>query len=129
MVSGGPFNGDDCYPFEGRPSFFSEERHGDRVKALDTLSGAGGSAMTVRINWALGMVGERDVRRLFRTEIGDWCTVVSVRDQIWVAVLDYHPTIAMMRALRAAGADIADDVIAEGAEGTPIRWPARPAGR
>jgi len=83
--------------------------------------------MTVRINWGLRAVSERAVRRIFRNELGDWCAEVETSDGLRVAMPDYHPTIAMMHALRDEGANITEEVIAQGAEGTPIRWNARPA--
>jgi hypothetical protein len=77
--------------------------------------------VTIRINRALDEVGARDVRRIFRSEIGDWCAEVAVYEQLHVAVFDHHPTVAMMRALRDAGTDIADEEIAQGAEGIEVR--------
>jgi hypothetical protein len=68
--------------------------------------------MSIRINAAV-QAEERDVRRVFRNRIGDWCADIAIHGLRWTAVFDYHPTIATMRALREAGADIADDVIAE----------------
>ena len=80
-----------------------------------------------RINRFVGEVGEHEVRRIYRSAIGDWCAEIVVADKVWVEVFDYQPTIALMRALKASGTDIADDIIAQGAEGEDMRSHARRA--
>jgi hypothetical protein len=88
----------------------------------------GGCAVTIWINRTLGTVDGREVRRVFRNQIGDWCAEVDMAGGwIYIAVFDHHPTIPSLRILRNGGTDIADDVIAQGAEGMDVRRPARPA--
>jgi hypothetical protein len=89
------------------------------------LSAPGGSAIPIRINGTVGHVGGHEVRRIFRNDIGDWCAEVVIAGKLRVSVFDYHPSVAMMRALRASGTDIADDVLGQEAEGQDIRWHAR----
>jgi hypothetical protein len=64
---------------------------------------------------------ERDVRRVYRSSIGDWCVDISMTGG-WIhnAVFDHHPSVALLRLLKNEGADIADEVITEGAEGVDI---------
>jgi hypothetical protein len=66
-------------------------------------------------------VGEHEVVRVYRSAIGDWCAEIVVAGKIRVEMFDYHPTVVMMRGLRATGTDIADAVIAQGAEGEDVR--------
>ena len=82
--------------------------------------------MAIWINRTLGTVGEREVIRVFRNRIGDWCAEVVVAGRIQIEVLDYHPSVPLLRILRNSGTDIAEDVIAQGAEGADMRWRARP---
>jgi hypothetical protein len=81
--------------------------------------------MTIWINRTFGAVGEREVRRVFRSRIGDWCAEVVVASRTRIEVFDYHPSAALLQLLRNGGTDIADDVIAQGAEGLNVRWRAR----
>lgn len=84
-----------------------------------------GCAVAIWINRALGTVGERDVRRIFRNHIGDWCAEVVVVERIQIEVLDYHPSVPLLRILRNSGTNVAEVVIAQGAEGVDIRGRAR----
>ncbi|HXP04978.1 MAG TPA: hypothetical protein VN808_12725 [Stellaceae bacterium] len=77
--------------------------------------------MAIWINQTFGTVGEREVRRVFRNRIGDWCAEIVAAGRIRIEVLDYHPSIPLLRILRNSGTDIADDVIAQGAEGIDVR--------
>jgi hypothetical protein len=43
---------------------------------------------------------------------------------VLIAVI-HHPSVALLQILRNNGTDIADDVIAQGAEGINVRWRAR----
>jgi hypothetical protein len=76
----------------------------------------------VWINPIVGTVHDRVIRRIFRTAIGDWAAEIELPDgKGRVEIFDYHPTVAVMRTLRAGGTFIADDVISQGAEGDDIR--------
>ena len=75
----------------------------------------------------MGTVNQRDIRRIYRNNLGDWCAEVIVDERVQMHILEYHPSAAMMRELRAGGTDIADDVLDEGAEGQDIRQHARRA--
>jgi hypothetical protein len=79
-----------------------------------------GFNVSVYINAMVGHVSERMIRRVFRTPIGDWAAELELDGKLQTEIFDRHPTVAMMRALQAGGADIADDVIAQGAEGEDI---------
>jgi len=61
------------------------------------------------------------VLRVLRNRIGDWCAEVVINGQIQIEVLDYHPSVALMRLLRNEGTDIADEVLNRGAEGEDMR--------
>lgn len=89
-----------------------------------TLPGFG---VSVHINRTVGSVSERIIRRVFRTSIGDWAAELDIDGKLQTEIFDHHPTVPTMRALRAGGADIAGDVIAQGAEGRDIRSHARRA--
>jgi hypothetical protein len=85
-----------------------------------------GCAVAIWINRTLPAVEELDVRRIFRNGIGDWCAYVDGPEgTIHVAVFDHHPSVTLLRLLRNNGTDIAEDIIAEGAEGIDVRWRAR----
>jgi hypothetical protein len=87
------------------------------------------AAVTIWINRMLSAVEELDVRRVFRNGIGDWCAYVDRPEGgIRTVVFDHHPSVTLLRLLRNSGTDIADDVIAQGAEGQDIRWQARRVG-
>jgi hypothetical protein len=74
--------------------------------------------VSIWINRTFGTVEELDVRRVFRNGIGDWCAYVDTPEgAIHTAVFDHHPSITLLRLLRNSGTDIAEDVIAQGAEG------------
>ena len=77
--------------------------------------------MAIWINRTRGTVREREVLRVFRNRIGDWCAEVVAAGRIRIEVLDFHPSIPLLWILRNNGADIADDVIAQGAEGIDVR--------
>ncbi len=83
--------------------------------------------MAIWINPTLGTVREREVLRVFRNRIGDWCAEIVAAGRIRIEVLDFHPSIPLLWILRNNGADIADDVIAQGAEGQDMRRHARRA--
>ena len=83
------------------------------------LPGFGGIA--IHINRTVGSVSERFIRRVFRTGIGDWAAELALDGKLQTEIFDCHPTVTAMRALRAGGAEIADDVLALGAEGQDIR--------
>ena len=77
--------------------------------------------LKIRINDPVGYVPERLVRRIYRNEIGDWCAELDVDGQTLVEMFDHHPTTAMLRAIKVDGAEIADDVLEQGAEGQDMR--------
>src|ERR1700694_1483442 len=95
--------------------------NGTIQRARGLACGARGSAVAIWINRTLGTVGEREVRRVFRNAIGDWCAEVVVTGRIQIEVLDYHPRVPLLRILRNSGVDIADDVISQGPEGIDVR--------
>jgi hypothetical protein len=65
---------------------------------------------------------------IFRNGQGDWCAEIAVGEQNRVLVFDHHPTVSVLALLRSTGADIADDVVDQGAEGLDMRQRARRAG-
>jgi hypothetical protein len=77
--------------------------------------------LQVWISRSVGYIGEHEMRRVYRNAIGDWCAEIFVAGKLRVEVFDHHPTVAMMRGLKAGGTDIADDVISQGAEGQDMR--------
>ena len=78
------------------------------------------------INRAVGTIEEREVLRVFRNRIGDWCAEVIVAHWMrMAAVLDYHPSVQLLHVLRDSGTYIDEDVIAQGAEGVDMRGHAR----
>ena len=85
------------------------------------------AAVTIWINRTLPAVEELNVRRVFRNAIGDWCAYFDTPEGIRTAVFDHHPSIALLRLLQNSGTDIADHVIAQGADGIDIRSHARRA--
>jgi hypothetical protein len=70
-----------------------------------------GCSVAIWINQTLGAVRERDVRRVFRNGIGERCVEVVVAGRIQIEVLDYRPSVALLRQLRNNGTDIAEDVV------------------
>jgi hypothetical protein len=48
-------------------------------------------------------------------------------EQNRILVFDHHPTVGVFAILKSTGADIADDVVDQGAEGLDMRQRARPA--
>ena len=93
-----------------------------RLSVPEALRAAEGCAVAIWINRMLSAVEELDVRRVFRNGIGDWCAYVDVPEGgIHTAVFDHHPSVALLRLLRNSGTDIAEDVIAQGAEGIDVR--------
>jgi hypothetical protein len=78
--------------------------------------------VTIWINRMMHSVSERDVRRVYRNQVGDWCADVAMAGG-WthIAVFDHHPGIPSLRILQNNGTDIAEDVIAQGAEGINVR--------
>jgi hypothetical protein len=82
--------------------------------------------VTIWINRMLRTVDGRKVRRVYRDKIGDWCADVDmVGGSVHTAVFDHHPTILALLILLNDGTDIAEDVIAQGAEGVEVRRRAR----
>jgi hypothetical protein len=77
--------------------------------------------VAIRINQTQGTVEVHQVSRVFRSPIGDWCVELVIAGWTNIAVLDYHPSIPMLRILRNSGTDIADGVIDQGAEGIDVR--------
>src|SRR5579862_1821873 len=80
-----------------------------------------------RINRFSREIGEHEIRRIYRSAVGDWCAEIMVADRVWVEVFDYHTTVALMRALKVSGAEIADEMIDQGAEGEDTHSLARRA--
>jgi len=97
-------------------------------RRFDALARADGYGLAVRINRSVGYVNERDVRRVFRSAMGDWCAQVVVAGKMHVEVFDYHPRAEMMRLLRHGGTGVADWLIDQGAEGEDMRSHARREG-
>ena len=87
-----------------------------------------GYGLAIWINRSVGYVNERDVRRVFRSAIGDWCAQVAREGQTRVEIFGYHPRAETMRWLRHSGTEIADWLIDQGAEGEDMRSHARRAG-
>jgi hypothetical protein len=81
--------------------------------------------VAIWISRTSGTVDGREVRRVFRSQFGDWCAEIVVAHGTKIEVFDYHPSIPALQILRNDGADIQDDVIAQGAEGINVRWRAR----
>ena len=81
-----------------------------------------GFSMPVWINSTVGRINERLVRGIYRNQLGDWCAEVDLEGRLGVEVFDYHPSIAVMRVLREAGTEIAEEVLDQGAEGEDMRW-------
>jgi|SRR5579863_4361382 len=79
----------------------------------------------VWISRSVGYVGEHEVMRVYRNAIGDWCAEIVVVGKMRAVIFDYHPTLVMLRGLKANGTDIADEVVSLGAEGEDIRAQAR----
>jgi hypothetical protein len=80
------------------------------------------------INRMARAIEERDVRRVYRNSIGDWCADVSMAGG-WIldTVFDHHLSVTMLRLLQNEGAVITEDVIDQGAEGEDMRSHARRA--
>jgi hypothetical protein len=80
----------------------------------------------VRVNRQHDRVPTRQFLCIFRNGQGDWCAEIADGEQNHVLVFDHHPTVGVLAILRSAGADIADELVGQGAEG----WDMRPgAGR
>ena len=90
-------------------------------RQVDALAAAGGYGLAIWINRSVGYVNERDVRRVFRTAIGEWCAQVVVAGQMQVEVFDYHPRAEIMQVLRHGGTEVPDWLIDQGAEGEDMR--------
>jgi hypothetical protein len=54
-------------------------------------------------------------------EQGDWCAEITDGQQNHVLVFDHHPTVGVLAILKSTGADIADEVVDQGAEGWDMR--------
>jgi len=54
--------------------------------------------------------------------MGAWCAELDLDRRLRVEIFDYHPSIAVMRVLREAGTEIAEDVLNQVAEGADMRW-------
>jgi hypothetical protein len=93
---------------------------GSRAVHLEELVG-------VRVNREHDHVPTRQFLRIFRNEQGDWCAEIADAGQNQVLVFDHHPTVGVLAILRSTGADIADDVVDQGAEGLDMRQRARRA--
>jgi hypothetical protein len=76
--------------------------------------------VVIRFNATNRSVGRHEVRRVFRSQIGDWCVEIVGAERNHIEVFDHHPRATVLRFLKNSGANIADDVIAEGAEGGDI---------
>jgi hypothetical protein len=83
----------------------------------DAPTGSAFQGLQVWINGAVGYILQRLVRRVYRNKIGDWCAELVVDDQTLEEVFDHHPTTTMMRALKAGGTEISEDILSQGAEG------------
>jgi len=81
----------------------------------------------VRVNRQHDRVPTRQFLRIFRNRQGDWCAEIAVDQQSRVVVFDHHPTVGVLNVLRSTGADIADEVVDQGAEGWDMRQRARRA--
>ena len=75
----------------------------------------------VRVNREHDRVPTRQFLRIFRNEQGDWCAEIADGAQQRVLVFDHHPTVAVLAILKSTGADVADDVVDQGAEGLDMR--------
>jgi hypothetical protein len=82
----------------------------------------------VRVNRQYDRVPTRQFRRIFRNGQGDWCAEITGGEQNYALVFDHHPTVGVLTILRSTGADVADDVVEQGAEGLDMRQRARRAG-
>jgi hypothetical protein len=109
------------YPFD-----MTEGQRGDRwlrgsqAVHLEELVG-------VRVNRQHDRVPTRQFRRIFRNGQGDWCAEIADGEQTHVLVFDYHPTVSVLSILRSSEADIADEVVDQGAEGLDMRQRVRRA--
>jgi hypothetical protein len=80
----------------------------------------------VRVNRQHDRVPTRQFRRIFRNAQGDWCAEIADGEKNHVLVFDHHPIVGVLAILRSTGADIADEVVDQGAEGLDMRQRARP---
>ena len=80
----------------------------------------------VRVNRQHDRVPTRQFLRIFRNGQGDWCAEIADGEH-HVLVFDHHPTVSVLAILKSTGADIADDVVDQGAEGWDMRQRARRA--
>ena len=81
----------------------------------------------VRVNRQYDRVPTRQFLRIFRNGQGDWCAEIADGEQNHVLVFDHHPTVHVLNVLRNTGANIADEVVGQGAEGLDMRQRARRA--
>ena len=81
----------------------------------------------VRVNRQHDRVPTRQFLRVFRSGQNDWCAEITDGEQNHVLVFDHHPTVSVLAILRSTGADIADEVVDQGAEGLDMRQRARRA--
>ena len=91
------------------------------ARGVGTPQERGCGHVAVRVNARYGTVGWHEVRRVFRSAIGDWCIeVIGAGGHNRIEVFDYHPTAAVLALLKKHGANIPDDIVAQGAEGVDI---------
>jgi hypothetical protein len=81
----------------------------------------------VRVNRQHDHVPTCQFRRICRNEQGDWCAEIADGEQHRILVFDHHPTVGVLAILRSTGADIADEVVDQGAEGLDMRQRVRRA--
>jgi hypothetical protein len=75
----------------------------------------------VRVNRQYDRVPTHQFRRVYRNEQGDWCAEIADGQQNRVLVFDHHPTVGVLAILKNTGADIANEVVDQGAEGLGMR--------
>jgi hypothetical protein len=81
----------------------------------------------VRVNRQHDRVPTCQFLRIFRNRQSDWCAEIADGERNHVLVFDHHPTVGVLAILRSTGADIADEVVDQGAEGWDMRQRARRA--
>jgi len=79
----------------------------------------------VRVNREHDRVPPHQFLHVFRNGQGDWCALLADGEQNRVLVFDHHPTVSVLNILKGAGAEIADEVVNQGAEGLDLRQHAR----
>src|ERR1700675_3743451 len=62
----------------------------------------------------------REVLRGFLNALGDRAAEILRGDQKEIVVFDNHPSVSVLRMLKNAGANIADSVVEQGAEGVDV---------